>query len=837
MNKKRKVKMLEFCKKNNIQTMPIKLEFKNKIDKTTKKPVILSDGSKKLLKLLKCGGKMNWFKNEEDGHAKIKQRWQEYNNGNPRGYNHFAWDTGGIYKAIDIDCELPAEIDGKPNPIKLLKEQLPYKKSTTKAFGAHLICELPEMIGCGDRIEFPEKYGVDEKGKKGVELLNGQWAWSHFDAYLHRVERAVKIVKDLIDIKKVLTQNEQKTQKTQQSQKKNSHSNQFKLMTVASKYKHLQDNICHYCVNCNPDDEIGKTTGVIHACHNSADESVYDLMLDILKQGKNHDGDQGWVRKIWKSSTAKTDRKYNDFWKKLNFKPKPEYNLQELEFTQDAAANVLTKLAKNDFLITPDEKDEGLYFWQETTKLWTPLKKDKCVIRRINRRMNEVKTIYINKFKELYPDEDQIPKELKALFSSRASQQAIGANALDNIIAEVPSIQINFNQEPETALLFQFKNGAFNFETGKLEPRTREMHISECLPFDYRDIDEELQKKIDIVKRDFERILQGECLEAHKQWRASCMLGLPTENFMLNLGLGGNGKSYSAETFQFAFKIYCDKPAKNLFDKNNDRALSKQFPKYFEKATRLIFMEEWSGNIDIELFKEVVGASEMDVVPLYKGSVTMPIIFNVEASTNKPPKLGELDPAACRRGLCQKFLSEFRPPGKPFSDQTYEINEAIHHYRSDGTQSKTKFKNPEWALALFHYYRPEAEALANKPGNSIEMPKYLSEAFEQNMKESAKFTDFFENCVMMKEAQTTYKKDVMNSIQTYFGTTKDGNDWTTVKHEFSKRGYIYDCHKATGDRCNGTFKKGAFINCIVNLQNAMQMHESDDDELDYQYKD
>jgi len=836
MSKKKKMKMLEFCKMNGIQTMPIKLEFKQKCNKITKKPVILSDGNPKMLKLLKCGSKMNWFKDEEDGHAKIKKRWEEYNNGNPKGYNHFAWDTGGIYKAIDIDCEVLPEVEGKTNPIKLLKDLLPYKRSTTKSFGRHLICELPEMTGKGDRIEFPEKYGVTNDGKKGIELLNGQWAWSHFDAYLSRVERAVKITKDLIDIQEVLTQKTQKTQKTQQKKEKNSKKTELKLMTVASKYKHLQDNLCNYCINCNPDDEIGKTTGVIHACHNSADESVYDLMLDILKQGKHHDGDEGWVRKIWKSSNEKTDKKYVGHWNKLNRKPKIEFHLQELEFTQVAAAEVMTKITKNDFIITPDEKDEGLYFWQETTKLWTPLKKDKCVIRRILRRIDEVKKIYINKFHELYPEEEDHPKELKQLFSTRSSQQAIGANTLDNIINEKPPIQVNFNQEPETKFLFQFKNGAYNFVTGKLEPRTREMHISECLPYDYRDIDEELQKKIDIVKRDFQRILQGECLEAHKKWRASCMLGMPTENFMLNLGIGGNGKSYSAETFQFAFKIYCDKPAKNLFDKNNDRALSKQFPKYFEKATRLIFMEEWSGNIDIELFKEVVGASEMDVVPLYKGSVTMPIIFNIEASTNKAPDL-EYDPAANRRGLAQEFKSEFRPKGKAFSDQTYEVDEAKHHYRSDGTGSKTKFKNSEWALALFHYYRPEAEALSAK-GGALEMPKYLSEAFEGTMKEGSKFTDFFDNCVIMEEAQTAYKKDVKKAVGCYFGSCDKKLDWTTINHEFKKRGYIYDCDKNTGNRSNGTFKKGAYINCIVNLQDAMQMLESEDeDELDYKYKD
>ena len=134
-------------------------------------------------------------------------------------------------------------------------------------------------------------------------------------------------------------------------------------------------------------------------------------------------------------------------------------------------------------------------------------------------------------------------KDMHALFRSRSSTQAIGTQTLDNLFECSEAVEIDFNQEEHTALLFQFQNGAFNFVTNTLDKRTREMHISECLPYDYRPIDTALQEKIDFLEIEFSRILQGEALEAHKLWRASCMLGLPVENFMLNFGPSGGNVS------------------------------------------------------------------------------------------------------------------------------------------------------------------------------------------------------------------------------------------------------------------------------------------------------
>ena len=42
---------------------------------------------------------------------------------------------------------------------------------------------------------------------------------------------------------------------------------------------------------------------------------------------------------------------------------------------------------------------------------------------------------------------------------------------------------IQFNLEVNTRHLFQFKNGAFNLKTGKLESRTRQMYITEYLDY------------------------------------------------------------------------------------------------------------------------------------------------------------------------------------------------------------------------------------------------------------------------------------------------------------------------------------------------------------------
>ena len=73
---------------------------------------------------------------------------------------------------------------------------------------------------------------------------------------------------------------------------------------------------------------------------------------------------------------------------------------------------------------------------------------------------------------------------------------------------------IQTNLEVSTRHLFQFKNGAFNLKTGKLEPRTKEMYITMCLDYDYSPIRDE--KRIQVIEAQLKQCLpDNDDIEAH----------------------------------------------------------------------------------------------------------------------------------------------------------------------------------------------------------------------------------------------------------------------------------------------------------------------------------
>ena len=445
--------MFQFCKDNGINVMPIKLGFQPKINKAGKQEY-LENGEKKQQKILECYGKMNWFKTEE-GKAKIKNRWYEYNNGNYQGYNHFAWDTGGDFKAIDIDCMLPDMVEGVVNPFIALQEELPFKKSTTKSFGKHLIAKIPEVTDMGNRIQFPKKYGIDVKGDKGIELLNGQWAWSAFDAELLYHERTVAIVKELIDIKKALTEKPTITNDI------NNTIETFKKLQVQPKYEYLQNSILKYMIEHNSDDDVAKTAALVITCACSQDESVYKILRDILREGKNYSSDQ-WIRTTWDSyNSSNDDPKYMKRYLKY-IAPKLGVNNFKIKFTQKAIAKGLIKLVKDDFIKVTGSSDYGYYWFNSETCLWKKLRTKAEVILRIGWRTEEIENIY---YATLLDIQDSVEKakfeaSIDKIFGFHTPREMVAKytyGLLSKLIKETN--KIHFNQQESTIHLFQFNNG------------------------------------------------------------------------------------------------------------------------------------------------------------------------------------------------------------------------------------------------------------------------------------------------------------------------------------------------------------------------------------------
>ena len=183
------MKYLEFCKEKGITTFPIR------IDRVSYDPKrYLENGEEKKKKKLLRYDFANVTTNDFNNAEKCAKRWKEYHNGNVNfEYNAFAVDTFDV-GCLDYDSILENEIDGEENPFKTILGKLPYKKSTSKSFGKHVLFDRSAIPREGTRRkrEFHKKYGQ-------MEFLDGLWEWNYMDDEIHFPERKLDAAKSIIE--------------------------------------------------------------------------------------------------------------------------------------------------------------------------------------------------------------------------------------------------------------------------------------------------------------------------------------------------------------------------------------------------------------------------------------------------------------------------------------------------------------------------------------------------------------------------------------------------------------------------------------------------------------
>lgn len=836
-------KLLKACKLLGIQTMPIVVDIKAPSNPQDPKN-ILEDGSIKMKKDIMCGGKYTWFY-EPGGKEKIASRQKEFDRDGyitcwdkqtqrnvRRKSNMFAWDTSKEFKCLDIDCILKEIVDGKTNPFIELLTKLPYKKSNTKSFGKHILAKIPGCENLKAKEVFDAKYG-EVKGKGGIDFLNKQWAWSKNNAVLHNFydwfNSKIHDLKNYteFDIVKELTKIIKKEIKKELKK-------EIKKDIKPLMMEHIKQNILDYFKK-NDIADVGKSASLILGCASSGSEEVYQIVHNIMKSDASY-SDESWVRNNWDAYRAGKHSGYKSrFDEKINIK-NYKVKLPEigLEMTQAGVAEELVKLLKDDFIRIPHDKaGKGFYHFNEKKRLWNECGGNGMMIVKILSYIKKCKILFEKNIHTKYKEEDweEAKKEIKKLFRTNSSQEGIAKLTIRELYNELePQAELAFNQEDDVAHYFQFKNGAFNFKTGKLEERTRDMYISESLKYDYEPPDEDMKEKIKIIQAEFETILPDPiALLNHKKWRSAGFLGITIESFMLNIGYtGGNGKSYGSEIFCNAFPIYGLKLGNDVFDLGNEKAMTKQIPALWGSPVRMTYLEEWGKKkIDLERFKNIVGAETAAVCPLYMGEKQMKLIMSMEASSNVDPKLGEVDNAVCRRGKCQEYNSEFRDTGVAFSDGSQELNSEIHHYKSGGPNKKKRFKNPKWALALFHWYLPQIQRLAKDEYSDLQLSQEMADKFSQNIEANCRFADFFNECISKSPGDNIHKTKLTQQVQDYFGSASI--DFPTIRQEFQKKGFTYDCKKKKGTQSKRNFKKGFMLDVKFTLQNGM-LDSSDDEE-------
>jgi hypothetical protein len=361
---------------------------------------------------------------------------------------------------------------------------------------------------------------------------------------------------------------------------------------------------------------------------------------------------------------------------------------------------------------------------------------------------------------------------------------------------------VQFNLESTATHYFQFKNGAFNLKTLKLEPRTRDMYVTAYLPYDYRDAPD--AEKVQKLRTIMEQIHpQAKFREAFLAWRGYCLTGERNQQcFVLNIGFTAeNGKSTLSKMFALAFPLYCQKVSSKCLDMHA-KEYNKTFSALRHKPYRLLIMEEWGGQaIDVNTLKDVVDGETLAIQPLYSEEVNMPVNFKLEASSNHEPNVNGMDKGLNRRGRVFHYESQFVA-------EEDAVDPAQHRYKRDDTISSL-FGDTGYCLALFHILAPYAKQFYMV---GLQLPSECKLGFAEAVADSDPWADFFDTCVEADAESSVWKDDALKAAKEYCNLSILP-DWKDLKQQFQKRDFRYNSQMLR--KAQGVRKKGFIVGCVI----------------------
>ena len=793
------MKYLNFLKERNITTFPIKITFKE--DKSIK----LSNDEYKQKKIL---GKTVWSNkfnmyicpdmNDLNDIELCNKRWEEYNNGNPKGYNAYAVDTWQI-GVIDIDCDINNLfkcVNGQRNPLLTLEDMLPYKKSNTKSFGRHLIFDRKDIPKgqkrCTNKLPLDLGFTLNKNKEKkdGIEFLNGQWQWVMMDDVINYPERCMNIPESVFDVQyeierfKTPKKTPKKTTTKKKKTKTKAKAKATKKKLTEKELEKLRERLLN--IPEKTMSSVTKCAGVIRACAASEDERVFKIILEVCKRPGSNFEDEDWVRAKWNSYKGEDKYKnkfYNDY---LGLSEEEELELENIKSYFDYFDEWLENIFMRDFkksfrhntIIKDTSRSKRAICYCDKNNLWHV--GDGAAEGKIfNILTTEIKILFHNNFEKMIDDNHDIIKTEKDLLNTLKSQFRTiykkfstcswikgKVSLLYNSLYFDESIKedIIFNSSKEMLDYFQFKNGAFNLKTGKLEKRTREMYISETLDYDYYDVcDEELKQEILTIHKQI--LPEEEFLEGFLRWRGYCLTGQTCEQkFVINVGqTAANGKSTLAKMYAKAFPIYAVKMLSKAFDEGKDTDYNKNFSSFVHKSYRLGYMEEFGRKqLDPEVLKATVEGDSISVRPLYSEMIQLQIQAKIEASSNFDPNLGRVDKGLNRRGRIFKFSSKFIDNEKDFKKCRMKNKFMI----------TPRHKNMEYLhddmgkLTLFHIYKEYAKKYYDE---GLILPKKCKDAFEQAAMDCDVIGDWVRTNFFFSdnEKHRLHKKEIKEMINKY----------------------------------------------------------------------
>jgi len=243
-----------------------------------------------------------------------------------------------------------------------------------------------------------------------------------------------------------------------------------------------------------------------------------------------------------------------------------------------------------------------------------------------------------------------------------------------------------------------YKNGILNLENGSFRKRVKTDYVSKCLSYDYIEDKSKFEKEINHINELFKRVCNNsdEMYEFKKLCLAYFLTGETKENkFIIESGLGGNGKSFMIEAFETVFDIYVKKLGNKTFCSNYQKS-HKQLIDTLGK--RLTYIEEVCvDKLDTESIKDYVNGSKITVEKLFSTTVEFDSHAKLVLVGNKPPEFAS-DNGIKRRGIVCEYKNQF-------VDDPEHVDEKKGIYLAN-KDLKLLFKTESYKNALIHILLP-----------------------------------------------------------------------------------------------------------------------------------
>jgi len=385
-------------------------------------------------------------------------------------------------------------------------------------------------------------------------------------------------------------------------------------------------------------------------------------------------------------------------------------------------------------------------------------------------------------------------------------------------------VEVQFNLMTNTKHLFQFSNGAYNFKTGKMEKRRRDMYISGDAvlkyPYPENETDEDYVEELKVIEDMLKKCLTNdEEREAWCSWKGYCLTGeINGQMSFIYLGAGaGNGKSIvGCEIFQNAFPCYVKLLGKDaLNDKVKD---DKSLSSLANKAYRMCYCEELK-ELGLKI-KELTNQST-PVKPLYMEEILLIIQFKLEALCNKVPNTN-CDEGMLRRMRQLEWLSKF-------VDTVAEVNEDDHIYLKDpDIADKFKFDD-RYKIALFRYFSKYTRDYYERGVNDWKSQfEGMRQAFQDTNEDDdamATFVNCFERDT--DEDAIISKSEMLNHLHhetgeefiKFDGGRMKYKNFTTLKNKFKGKRFKY----------NGSLRKSGQKGFFTGIKFAGTVDEDEDE--------